>query len=221
MRPKPITANVADDGRVTTGVCAATDHRPSRTERSSPSSAASRRERERDRVRRDLLDAVVRRVGDGDTAPRGCLDVDHVPADPEPADEAAVCGSRASTASRDRRPLDDQRVRVLRCGDHVVLASTVRPSDSKAGRYQEQLLDLARREVRVGDDDERCGHGARWLEERLVDPFRGRRDVHLHGSARASRDAGGDRVEQFRVARGVGLELVERERESSPREGSC
>ncbi len=118
---------------------------------------AHQREGERKRMRRDLADAVVRRIGDPDAVPRAGLGVDGIEAGADAADDARRSASAATTRSVigaycSRMPSQSRAASMT-----AVLGLCLRDHEVDAGGGEERALELDVRKIVVGEQDP--GHG--------------------------------------------------------------
>ncbi len=131
--------------------------------------AAGLRHDHRDRVRGDLFDAVARGVRDRDAAGGRRLDVDHVVADADPADDAQVrhrsITSPVICAHCTTRPS---------ASEPMVARSSMLPEAARSARSpacRRVVFDDGSRQVAVADEDEWLGHGcdaiasSRWMHD--------------------------------------------------------
>jgi hypothetical protein len=98
------------------------------------------------------LAPVTGDVRDQDAAPRGGIDVDDVGASAVPGDHLAP-GQRADRLRADGRVLGNDRIRVPRDGDDVVLAFALRCRQAQACPLDDRPLDVGITEVVVRDHD--------------------------------------------------------------------
>ena len=122
---------------------------------------AHHRQRQRQRVRRDLADAVVGRIGDPDAVLRAGVGVDVVEPGADPADDAqrGQCGDRAFG---DRRVLRQDGGTALRRGDQLGVVPALRGGELDAGGGEQAALDVDVGKIEIGEQD--FGHG--WEEGR-------------------------------------------------------
>jgi hypothetical protein len=99
-----------------------------------------------------VLAPVVRHVRDQDAVPRGGIDVDDVGASAVPGDHLTP-GQRADRPCANGRVLSDDRVRVPRDGDDLVLALALRSRQAQASLFDDRPLDVDIAVVVVRDHD--------------------------------------------------------------------
>ena len=134
-------------------------------------------ERQPERVRRDLADAVVRRIGDPDTVLRAGVGVHGVETGADPAHDADV-GQRRDDAFGDGGVLQQDGGAVARGRDHVGVGFALRGDELGAGRGEEIALESDIGIIVVGEKD--LGHEVSWVDRGRLDGRLGTGDAQRY-----------------------------------------
>ncbi len=113
---------------------------------------------QRQRMRGDFADAVVRRIGDPDARLVACVGVDGVEARADPADDPQA-RQRGNHLGADRRILQQDPAAALSRGDHLLFGPALRRDDFDADRVEQRALEIDVGIVVVGVENLRHRRG--------------------------------------------------------------